>query len=164
MGYDAPRGGGKCAPIFLRVTTVRQDWVLENVGLDELARLAGWLSLSVAPGDVMALWGDLGAGKTTFARALIGAISHGAVKEVASPTFSLVQVYETARIDIYHFDFYRLENAADALETGLEEALGRGLCLLEWPERLGDTLAGDRLDISLEEPATLKQSDGAMAL
>ncbi len=103
------------------------------------------------PGDVVALCGDLGAGKTTFARLLIAALSKGAAQDVPSPTFSLVQVYETPRMEVSHFDLYRLAGDADLDELGFEDARRRGLVLVEWPERAPGRLPADRLEIALEE-------------
>ncbi|MBV9524135.1 MAG: tRNA (adenosine(37)-N6)-threonylcarbamoyltransferase complex ATPase subunit type 1 TsaE [Alphaproteobacteria bacterium] len=104
-----------------------------------------------APGDVIALQGALGSGKTAFARAFIRAF--GVSEEVPSPTFTLVQTYETARGVIWHFDLYRLARPEDALELGLEDALADGISLLEWPERLGSLLPARRLDIRLRAAA-----------
>lgn len=97
-------------------------------------------------GDVIALRGDLGAGKSTLARALIQALQ-GADTEVPSPTFTLVQTYP-GNPAIWHFDLYRLENPAEARELGFEEAAD-GLTLVEWPERLGAYLPKTRLELQL---------------
>jgi tRNA threonylcarbamoyladenosine biosynthesis protein TsaE len=109
------------------------------------AALAGKLAKLAHSGDVLALRGGLGAGKTTFARQFLRAL--GVTDDVPSPTFSLVQVYAVERGTVWHFDFYRLENAADALELGIEEALDDGICLIEWPDRLGGLLPDARLDL-----------------
>lgn len=98
-------------------------------------------------GDVIALQGDLGAGKTTLARALIRARA-GADIEVPSPTFTLVQTYDLLGLSIWHFDLYRLERPGEARELGLEEAVD-GLTLIEWPERLGAMGPRARLEIRL---------------
>src|SRR5687767_4723298 len=94
-----------------------------DIALPDLAateRLAQALAARAGAGDVVALWGGLGAGKTTFARAFIHARPGGAgVTEVPSPTFTLVQVYDLAGAPIWHFDLYRLANAEDAWELGI---------------------------------------------
>jgi tRNA threonylcarbamoyladenosine biosynthesis protein TsaE len=111
--------------------------------------LARALAALVRPGDVIALCGDLGLGKTTFARFFIRA-QLGEDTEVPSPTFNLVQTYETNVGTIWHFDLYRLESPDEAFELGIEEAFADGISLIEWPDRLGDLLPTERLEIRLE--------------
>jgi tRNA threonylcarbamoyladenosine biosynthesis protein TsaE len=120
-----------------------------TVDLPDLAatgRLAGALAPLGRRGDVIALEGDLGAGKTTFARAFLEAL--GIDEDVPSPTFSLVQVYDTASFPVWHFDLYRLNAPDEVWELGFEEALDEGLSLIEWPERLGPLLPADRLHLA----------------
>jgi len=116
------------------------------------ADLAGRLAPLTGPGDVIALIGPLGAGKTAFARAFLRAL--GEIDEVPSPTFTLVQLYEPegAAAPVHHFDFYRLEAPDDAYELGIEDAFADAISLLEWPERLGPLLPASRLDVSLTIP------------
>lgn len=111
-------------------------------------RLAEAIAPALRRGDAVCLFGPLGAGKTTFARALIRALA-GPETDVPSPTFTLVQTYETPTLTVAHFDLYRLKSAEDAFELGLDDALADGAALIEWPERLGDDLPGDRLAIHL---------------
>lgn len=112
------------------------------------AALAARIAPQARPGDVIALKGDLGVGKTSFARAFIRARGE-AGEEVPSPTFTLVQVYEAAAASVWHFDLYRLGSAEDAWELGIEEAFAGGISLIEWPERLGSLLPRRRLEIAL---------------
>lgn len=115
--------------------------------------LAERLARIVRAGDVIALYGTLGVGKTTLARAFIRALT-GADEEVPSPTFTLVQAYETGDgPPIWHFDLYRLTSPDDALELGIEDAFADGISLIEWPERLGGLLPAGRLDLTLEAGA-----------
>lgn len=113
----------------------------------DTAALGARVAAACAPGDVIALHGDLGAGKTTLARSLVRALA-GEDVDVPSPTFTLVQTYSAPRLDIWHFDLYRLKDPREARELGLDESAD-GLCLIEWPERLGGALPEGRLDISL---------------
>ncbi|WP_119421234.1 tRNA (adenosine(37)-N6)-threonylcarbamoyltransferase complex ATPase subunit type 1 TsaE [Desertibaculum subflavum] len=122
---------------------------LDLADLDATARLARRLARVAVPGDVIALEGDLGAGKTAFARAFISAAT-GAETEVPSPTFTLVQTYETHIGPIWHFDLYRLSAAEEARELGLDEAFAEGISLIEWPERLGPQLPPKALTLRLE--------------
>ena len=110
------------------------------------------LGARIAPalevGDVVCLWGGLGAGKTTLARGLIRALM-GPEQEAPSPTFTLVQTYEGPRFPIAHLDLYRLSGPEELRELGLDEAMEEGAAVIEWPERLEGRLPGDRLDIRL---------------
>lgn len=115
------------------------------------ADLAADLAPLLRPGDLLLLAGTLGAGKTAFARALIGARA-GAAVEVPSPTFTLVQTYDLPGGPIWHFDLYRLAGPDEVIELGWDEARADGIALVEWPDRLGPLAAGDRLELSLELP------------
>jgi tRNA threonylcarbamoyladenosine biosynthesis protein TsaE len=110
------------------------------------AELAARISALAEPGDVIALKGDLGTGKTSFARAFIRARSN-CDTEVPSPTFTLAQVYELEPAVIWHFDLYRLTGPDDAWELGIEDAFSDGISLIEWAERLGPLLPDRRLEI-----------------
>jgi tRNA threonylcarbamoyladenosine biosynthesis protein TsaE len=113
------------------------------------AALAARIAAQVVPGDIIALRGDLGAGKTSFARAFIRACGD-AHEEVPSPTFTLVQIYQSDAVAIWHFDLYRLDGAEEAWELGIEEAFASGVSLIEWPERLASLLPQRRLEITLD--------------
>ncbi|TVV73216.1 tRNA (adenosine(37)-N6)-threonylcarbamoyltransferase complex ATPase subunit type 1 TsaE [Sphingomonas solaris] len=109
---------------------------------DAAATLAAGASLAplLCTGDVVALYGDLGAGKTTFARGLLAAL--GLAEEAPSPSFAIVQAYAPPEVSlpVSHVDLYRIEVADEAVELGLDEALEDGALLIEWPERLGAAL------------------------
>lgn len=115
---------------------------------DATARLAVALAALLRPGDVVALRGDLGTGKTTFARALIRALT-GTDEDVPSPTFTLVQIYDLPFGMLWHFDLYRLAGPEEVIELGWDEARAEGIALVEWPDRLGPLLPAERLDIVL---------------
>ncbi|MQX37536.1 tRNA (adenosine(37)-N6)-threonylcarbamoyltransferase complex ATPase subunit type 1 TsaE [Roseospira navarrensis] len=113
-------------------------------------RLGGALADLLRRGDMVALRGDLGAGKTALARAIVRALTGDPDEDVPSPTFTLVQMYDTPDgTPVYHYDLYRLEDPAEALELDLEDALADGITLMEWPDRLAGWLPRDRLDITL---------------
>lgn len=116
-------------------------------------RLGAAIAPLLRPGDAVLLYGPLGMGKSTLARALIRALTTPD-EDVPSPTFTLVQFYE-ADPPVAHFDLYRLSSPEEAFEIGLDEALDEGCALIEWPERLGDDpgryLGPDRLVIVLSE-------------
>ena len=100
-------------------------------------------------GDVFALTGDLGAGKTQFVKGFVAAI--GADAEVTSPTFTLIHEYSGGRLPVYHFDFYRLETADEVARLGLDEYLfGDGVCVIEWADRFADLLPSHARWISLQ--------------
>lgn len=105
--------------------------------------------------DVLALWGEIGAGKSHFARALIRARLNavGRDEDVPSPTFTLVQTYDAGDLQIWHTDLYRLTNPDEVLELGLDEAFETALCLVEWPDRLGTDLPARALHLCLEPGA-----------
>jgi tRNA threonylcarbamoyladenosine biosynthesis protein TsaE len=113
------------------------------------AALAARIAALARPGDVIALKGELGTGKTTFARAFIRA--RGGGEAVPSPTFTLVQLYEIGEVPIWHFDAYRLRDPDEAWELGIEDAFRDGISLIEWPERLGPLLPPRRLEITLSD-------------
>lgn len=127
------------------------SWSLDDVDLVQLDILASRLALVLKAGDVIALSGPLGAGKTTFARALITRL--GSEGEVPSPTFALMQRYETPRLTLTHCDFYRLE-PSELDELGLDDAVSEGAVIVEWPERASTWLPSDRLDVAMDETAT----------
>ncbi len=130
-------------------------YCVDDADLETLARLAGELAIFVRPGDVLTLRGALGAGKTTFARQLIlPLMKDGNEEEIPSPTFSLMQSYDTARMRVFHYDFYRIGEASEVFELGLEDAITEGLVLIEWPEKAENIIPEDHLEISLEEGQT----------
>jgi tRNA threonylcarbamoyl adenosine modification protein YjeE len=111
-------------------------------------RFAIDIAAALEPGDLVTLSGDLGAGKTTFARALIRYLAADDAIDVPSPTFTLVQSYELSRFPLVHADFYRLSGAAELAELGLDDLPERAVVLLEWPDRAAGFLPPDRLDIT----------------
>lgn len=121
--------------------------------MDATLALAGRIAPLLRVGDVVALWGDLGAGKTALARGILRAL--GVTEDVPSPTFTLVQTYETPGLVVAHYDLYRLKSARELFELGFTEALEDGAALVEWPERAPEHLPEETLHLRL------KLEDGA---
>ena len=141
-------------------------WLVDVADEAATASLAADVASLVKAGDLVTLSGDLGSGKTTFARALIRNLVGDPDLEVPSPTFTLIQVYETAVKDgaqfpIVHADLFRIKEPSELAELGWEEAADGALVLVEWPERAGGGLAGDRLDIAFH-PATDGRADARL--
>lgn len=143
----------------------------EAISIVKIKDEAAWqdFAMGLAPvfqaGDCVFLVGDLGVGKTSFARALIRCLLQDEDAEVASPTFSLVQIYEADAFPIWHMDLYRLEDEEEIFELGVEEAFDEALCLIEWPQKAGSLLPSDTLTISIEidEDGSRKVCVGAPA-
>jgi len=104
---------------------------------------------NVAPGDVLALIGDLGSGKTQFVKGLVAAI--GATTPATSPTFTLIHEYSGGRLPIYHFDFFRIEDRSSAERLGLDEYFfGDGVSVIEWADRFSELIPQNARWISFE--------------
>ena len=103
---------------------------------------------AIEPGDLVTLSGDLGAGKTTFARALIRCLAGDETIEVPSPTFTLLQTYELPRFELVHADLYRLAGAGELAELGFDDLPDGAVVLMEWPDRAAGFLPADRFDIA----------------
>ncbi len=116
------------------------------------ARVAAMLR----PGDVILLSGPIGAGKTHFARSVIQArlAEYDAVEDVPSPTFTLVQTYLAGPVEVWHADLYRLTGPADVLELGLDVAFSNAICIVEWPERLGDLRPENHMSLTFAPAAS----------
>ena len=128
---------------------------------DEAAteRLGAALAKRLRPRDVVALQGGLGVGKTTLARAILRAASGDPALIVPSPTFTLVEIYDTPAGVFWHFDLYRLEEPEQVFELGWEEARADGMALVEWAERLGALLPGERLTVTLAMEGDGRRAD-----
>lgn len=104
-------------------------------------------------GDVVLLHGDLGMGKSVFARACIRSLVGEDVLEVPSPTFTLVQMYDADLAPLWHFDLYRLSDPSEIYEIGWDDALDGGILFVEWAERLGGLLPKKRIEVTLSQPS-----------
>lgn len=115
------------------------------------------LARQLRPGDVVALFGALGAGKTTLARGILAGLGHEG--DVASPTFPIVIPYEPPGLPVWHVDLYRIDHPAELEQLALDEALEEGALVVEWPERMGGALWPQSLRLNLS-----RDGEGARAL
>lgn len=115
----------------------------------ETLKYAAKFAKNLKPGDIIALRGSLGSGKTVFSKGVIQALCRPDT-DVPSPTFTIVQSYDTIKGPLYHFDFYRLKTPEEAYEIGIEDAFADGICLIEWPEKIGSLLPQKHIDVFLE--------------
>lgn len=113
----------------------------------DTAALAARIAAVLRAGDTLLLSGPIGAGKSLFARALIRARLGNPAEEVPSPSFTLVQTYQAHGVEIWHCDLFRLTSARDVFELGLDDAIAQAICLIEWPDRLGDLAPKDALHL-----------------
>lgn len=125
--------------------------IIPAVSEAQLMRLGEDIAFVARRGDLVTLIGELGAGKTTLARAIIKALCGNGTDEIPSPTFTLVQTYTGQRMPVAHFDLYRLTMPSELDELGLDLALRQGVALVEWPERAGGILPHDRLEVLIED-------------
>lgn len=116
---------------------------------NETAALAASLTDGIKAPTLYCLYGDLGAGKSVFARSFIQSLAGDSI-DVPSPTFTLVQSYDSEAGVIYHYDLYRIEDPEEIFELGWEDSLHDGIVLVEWPERLGTYLPQKRTDITIK--------------
>lgn len=124
------------------------EFVLRTASAQETIDFGRRLAGLLAPGDVLVLTGDLGAGKTQLTKGLAAGL--GVTDDVTSPTFTIEMVYEGAEMPLYHFDLYRLEDPDQLEDTGLFDVLGAdGVCAIEWGEQFADEIGDDRLDVYL---------------
>ncbi len=139
-----------------------KDVTCYHGGIDEsgMRHLAEALAFIVQRGDLIALKGGLGAGKTTFARAFIRGLVGRDDEEIPSPTFTIVQTYDGGRLNVSHFDLYRLSGAGELVELGFEQLIEDGVAVVEWPERAEGELPADRLTIEICDSAANPTQDG----
>jgi N-acetylmuramate 1-kinase len=134
------------------------SWRIELPNLSATDALAAMVADLVGANDLITVSGDIGVGKTTFARALIRRLTEHPELDVPSPTFTLMQVYETARFPVVHADLYRIASARELEGLGWDEAAEGALVIVEWAQRAGEALAADRLDIELTMDAKQGES------
>ncbi len=130
--------------------SIKNGAIYTDLSLDALGGIAAALADFVQKGDVILLEGNLGVGKTEFARIFLRHLTGNDGLAVPSPTFTLVQQYDTPKGEVWHFDLYRLEDPLEVEEIGWNEALTHGISLIEWPDRLGPYLPEDYLCLRLD--------------
>lgn len=139
------------AELLRRALQERGELDVETSSAEETMQLGRLLAQHLGAGDVVALFGDLGTGKTTMIKGIVAGL--GATDLVTSPTFTIQHQYRGASVNICHFDFYRLETTTAVRSTGCEEFFdGDDICLLEWPEPARDLLPDRRWEIWLRQP------------
>jgi tRNA threonylcarbamoyladenosine biosynthesis protein TsaE len=135
-------------PLTLRNGLVKLNKRVKS--LEETAHLARSFAKELSPGAVIAFFGELGSGKTTFIRTLAGELCHIPLSTVNSPTFQYLNIYEGNERQLFHFDLYRLKGVDDFLSLGFEEMLSsNGVCCIEWAERIIDILPDETITVSL---------------
>jgi tRNA threonylcarbamoyl adenosine modification protein YjeE len=127
----------------------RTTWDIELPDVNATEHLAMDLAASIGPGDLITLSGDLGAGKTTLARAILRYLAGDADLAVPSPTFTTMQLYQLPMMNVVHSDLYRVTTVAELSELGWDEAGDNAAVIVEWPDRAGSLLQSDRLDVAL---------------
>ena len=137
-------------PELLRMKDKRMNTVYETFSPQETAELGRKLGENASPGDVYTLIGDLGVGKTVFTQGIAEGL--GIKETVNSPTFTILQVYESGKLPFYHFDVYRIGDIEEMDEIGYEEYFyGNGLCMIEWGNLIAEILPKTRKDITIEK-------------
>jgi len=128
----------------------RPETELRLAAPDDTARLGRWLAGCLQPGDTVLLQGPIGSGKSHLARSVIQSWL-GQLEDVPSPTYTLVQTYGEGDAEIWHADLYRLSHPDEVIELGLDDAFGRAICLVEWPERLGRATPDSALRLTFSQ-------------
>lgn len=139
-----------CAVQFIHALITGMEKRLSDE--EETKAFAASFSARLKPGDTVALRGDLGSGKSVFARSALRALCQNDMLEVPSPTFTLVQHYDSPAGPLYHFDLYRISESSELSELGWDEALKEGICFIEWPERAESSFPDRYHDITLSIP------------
>lgn len=124
--------------------------IIETTSADETFEAGRQLGLSAKPGDICTLDGDLGVGKTVFTQGVAAGL--GIMEHVNSPTFTIVQVYESGRLPFYHFDVYRIGDIEEMDEIGYEDYFfGAGICMIEWAELISELIPSNARKITIEK-------------
>lgn len=126
------------------------SWIYESRSAEETALLGRKIGQAVKGGEIILLNGDLGVGKTVFSKGLGRGI--GVKEPISSPTFTVLQIYESGRVPLYHFDVYRIADAEEMDEIGYEDYFyGNGVCLIEWAELIAEILPSEVIRVTIEK-------------
>ena len=129
---------------------------IRTISPEETEAVGRKIAAKLLPGDIIAYYGDLGAGKTAFTRGLAAGL--GVTEQVTSPTYTIVNEYLSGRMPLFHFDMYRLDSADDLFDIGWEDYLARGgVCAVEWSENVRDALPPDAVTVTI---ARCPENDG----
>ncbi len=127
--------------------------IYETNAAEETFAVGKKLGEAAKAGDVLALHGDLGVGKTVFTKGFAKGL--GITEPVNSPTFTILQIYNEGRLPLYHFDVYRIEEPEEMEEVGFDDYIyGDGVSMIEWPERIEEILPAGRMDVTIEKDLT----------
>ena len=127
---------------------IHDEYIFQT--LSDLQQFIKELSVILKPGDVIALNGQIGSGKTTFAKLLINSLTETPLEEISSPTFNLYQTYESGALEIAHYDFYRIESEIELSEIDLSDSFENKICIIEWADKYSKILPEDRIEILIE--------------
>lgn len=127
---------------------IHDEYIFQT--LSDLQQFVKELSVMLKPGDVIALNGQIGSGKTTFAKLLINSLTETPLDEISSPTFNLYQTYESGALEIAHYDFYRIESEIELSEIDLSDSFENKICIIEWADKYSKILPEDRIEILIE--------------
>lgn len=120
------------------------------ITLQDTQNIAEILAQNIQENNIITLSGDLGAGKTSFAKYFIHYLTQDVIDDIISPTFTLLQTYESAKGTIHHYDLYRLNNEEELYELGFEESIMNNICIIEWPEIASSFLPDTVIDIHIK--------------
>ena len=132
------------------MSTNMKKTIVETSGMEDTAKYAYEMAVNAEPGQVYALIGDLGVGKTVFTKGFAEGL--GIEEPVSSPTFTILQIYEEGRLPLYHFDVYRIEEPEEMEEVGFDDYIyGEGVCLIEWANRIEEILPEETIYVVIEK-------------
>ncbi|MBI3581656.1 MAG: tRNA (adenosine(37)-N6)-threonylcarbamoyltransferase complex ATPase subunit type 1 TsaE [Nitrospinae bacterium] len=125
-------------------------------GEQETEAVGAGIAPLLKEGDIVCLGGDLGAGKTCFVRGVLSALQENGADKVKSPTYAILNIYN-GNPNVYHYDFYRIDDVKDVYALGLDDYWGRGICMVEWPKNFCYSLPGRKIDVIIKRISELER-------